>query len=357
MQTTTTCDEEQTTPLRAMRSGLIEALGNEARGGDAGTLLAILQQATDELRAAQADKAAPLFRPLDGLGTELLDDYTKRQAAAARHGGVVGVRTGLDHLDEALNGLEPGKLYMLAAMPGAGKTTLALQWAASIAQAGAPALYISLENDAIDLARKTACRMGQVSYAAALKGKLPNAAWRAAVSRLGKLQGRLYVTTPRVEMPDPVALVEGIKAEQGQAPALIVIDYLQAWVKRDGSNGVELRERVDRFVPLLRQIGETYGCAVLAISSQNRASYQNGGMQAMKESGDIEYNADAVLSLSRDEPEGNGNGKNGAGVPPRGSSPNVLLKLTIDKSRQGLTGRPMLLTLRGDLCMVEERDE
>jgi replicative DNA helicase len=87
----------------------------------------------------------PLVTPADSLIDNLLTDFGKRQAAAATNGGVVGVRTGLDHLDETLNGLEPGKLYMLAAMPGTGKTTLALQWAATVAQSGRGALYISGE--------------------------------------------------------------------------------------------------------------------------------------------------------------------------------------------------------------------
>lgn len=348
METTTaTHDSDMNAYLHVMRAGLIESLGGGAHDGDINTLLASLLQAVDELRARQGGAAAALATPLDRLGGALLADFDQRRAAAAQHGGVVGVRTGLNHLDETLNGLEAGKLYMLAAMPGTGKTTLALQWAASIAQAGAPALYISLENDAVDLARKTACRMGQVSYTAALKGKLDAAVWGAAVERLGALRGRLYVATPRATMPDLAALVEGIDAEQGRAPALIVIDYLQAWVKRDASGGAEVRERVDRFVPTLRAIGEHYGCAVLAISSQNRANYATGGMGAMKESGDIEYNADAVLSLARSSD------KELLAAAPYGRTP---LMLTIDKNRQGLTGRPIALTLHGDLCMVEEWD-
>jgi hypothetical protein len=129
------------------------------------------------VRTAAADSAGPLvYQVGDGLAAELLADFAARAQAASRNGGVVGVRSGISHLDETLNGLEAGKLYILAAMPGAGKTTLALQMAATVAQAGRPALYLSLENDAADLARKCACRLGKVSYAAALKGKLTPAA-------------------------------------------------------------------------------------------------------------------------------------------------------------------------------------
>jgi len=321
---------------------------------DVVTLRDLVGQASKKLRdVANSSTDAPLFAQADSLIDDLLSDYGKRQAAAGANGGVVGVRTGHGHLDETLNGLEPGKLYMLAAMPGTGKTTLALQWAATIAQAGQGALYISLENDAVDLARKTACRLGQVSYAEALKGKLSRQDWAAAVDKLRKLQGRLYLSTPRATMPTLTSLVEGIMTRTGAAPALIVLDYMQAWVKRQatGTEASDVRERIDRFTPELRMIGEQYGCAILAISSQNRAGYVAGGMAAMKESGDIEYNSDAVLTLARlDDKELKARGYGDITHDPR-TTP---LKLVVEKNRSGLTGRPIPLLLDGDHCVVQE---
>jgi len=288
----------------------------------------------------------------EGLADALLTDYGKRQVAAAAHGGVVGVRTGLNHLDEALNGFEPGKLYMLAAMPGTGKTTLALQWAATVAQAGYPALYLSLENDSLDLARKLACRLGQVRYPDALKGKLDRRDWSLAVQSLSKLQGMLYLSTPRASMPDLPSVVESLMEYTSVPPTLIVVDYLQAWVKRmagRAGDGADVRERIDRFTPELRALGERYGCAVLAISAQNRANYINGGMAAMKESGDLEYNADAIMTLSKvDE-------KDKAFDITR--DPRLIpLKLTVDKNRQGIAGSHIKLLFDADYCMVEEED-
>ncbi len=337
--------------LLAVVSGL--ATRAQQSGVNADALRSLADQGAKELRdLASPPSNMPLFAQADSLIDDLLSDFGKRQAAAAAHGGVVGVRTGLDHLDETLNGLQPGMLYMLAAMPGTGKTTLALQWAATVAQAGYGALYISLENDATDLARKTACRLGDVSYAAALKGKLTHQEWAAAVDKLRKLQGRLYLSTPRTTMPTLTSLVEGIMTRSGTAPALIVVDYLQAMVKRTaiGAEASDVRERIDRFTPELRAIGEQYGCAILAISSQNRAGYAGGGMAAMKESGDIEYNSDAVLTLSKlDDRELKARGYDITHDPR--TTP---LKLVVEKNRQGMTGRPIPLLLNGDLCMVEE---
>ncbi len=329
---------------------------------DATILRSLAEQASKELREIASPPAdGPLFDQADNFIDKLLDDYGKRKAAAAANGGVVGVRTGLNHLDETLNGFEAGKLYLLASMPGSGKTTLALQWAATVAQNGRGALYISLENDAVDLARKTACRLGQVSYAEALKGKLSRQDWTDAVGKLRGLQGRLYLSAPGATMPSLTSLIEGIMTRTGTAPALIVLDYLQAFAKRavTSAEASDLRERIDRFTPELRAIGEQYGCAVLAISSQNRAGYAVGGMAALKESGDIEYGADVIMTLCKVDEEDIGRGQR-KGVPVNYATmrdPRLTpLKLVIEKNRQGLTGRPISLLLHGDLCMVEEED-
>lgn len=349
MQDTTSLDEIVERLLDVV-SGV--ATRAQQSGIDLDSLRTLAAEASQTLRdLAREPSDTALFTPADSLIDALLDDYGKRQAAAAAHGGVVGVRTGLDHLDETLNGLQPGLLYMLAAMPGTGKTTLALQWAATVAQAGQSALYLSLENDGTDLARKTVCRLADVSYADALKARISRQEWASAVDKLRKLQGRLYLSTPRATMPTLTSLVEGIMTRTGSAPALVVVDYLQAMVKRTatGADASDVRERIDRFTPELRAIGEQYGCAILAISSQNRAGYAGGGMGALKESGDLEYGADVIMTLAKAEEK-----EKGFDITrdPR----KISLKLTVEKNRSGLTGRPIALTLDGDRCMVEEED-
>lgn len=350
----------QATPALAERlQSILLGLLVRIKDGETDDLSASLltHAAIDELRAVAgtqsvADDPTALYQ-LGELMPHLLADHAQREALTTVHGGVVGVRSGIGHLDETLNGFEPGKLYLLAAMPGTGKTTLALQWASTVAQGGAPAVYISLENDAVDLARKTACRLAGVSYTAALKGKLPAERWAAAVAQLDSLGGRLYVSTPRAAMPDLSALLAAVSERAGQPPALVVLDYLQAYAKRAAAQveAADVRERIDRLTPLLRALGERHGCAVLAISSQNRSGYLAGGMASLKESGDLEYGADVTMILARAADEAGGKSAALLTSSLTGLSP---LTLTVDKNRQGLTGRPILLALHGDRCSVGE---
>jgi len=327
-------------------------------GHDDDAMRTSAREAADALRAmATAVHDEPLLTLADSLGADLLADYEERLVASARNLGVVGVRTGITHLDELLNGLQAGRLYLLGAMPGCGKTTLALQMAATVAQAGHPALFVSLENDALDLAYKSACRLGQVSYARALKGKLDRNEWARAVGALRKLDGRLYLSTPRAIMPDLATLVEGVMARSGEAPKVVVLDYLQAFAKRGVKAGddSEIRERLDQLTPKLRTLAEQYKCAVLAIASQNRAGYEKGGQAALKESGDLEYGADVVMTLARLN-EKSDRAELDAWLSTRETNPAMTpLNLFVDKNRFGLSGAPIKLVLDGDVCTVEER--
>ncbi len=329
--------------------------------GDPGKIIGLMDNASAELRVLWQHMAAAngfSWEPgtelcaMDEMADRLLTDHLQRRQMAEKHGGVVGVRSGLNHLDETLNGLQRGQLYMLAAMPGSGKTTLALQWTATVAQAGYPALFISLENDAADLARKTACRLGKVSYSAALKGKVDPTTWRDAVGSLKDLHGNLFIATPRTVIPELGEMIQDVQKRAGQAPALVVIDYLQALVKRSarGADTADVRERIDRLTPELRRLGEVYGCAVVAISSQNRSGYADGGMAAMKESGDLEYGADVTMTLGKPSKE---DAKSWPSVAP-GLTP---LVLKVEKNRQGMTGQPIRLTLHGDRCTITEMDQ
>lgn len=340
----------------AIAAGLAD-IAHQASFDDATLRERVESVASDLRKIARGGAAAPSVYAADALAQPLLDDFGARRAVSAKNGGIVGLHTGFGHIDEVLNGLEAGKLYALAAAPGAGKTTLALQVATTVALAGNLVLYVSLENDAVDLARKTACRLGDVSYTMALKGKMHPEQWEMAVGELEALNGNLFLATPRDTMPDLHALIESIQASTGRSIALVIVDYLQAWVKRSAAAGetADVRERIDRFAPALRALGEQFGCAVIAISSQNRAGYTPGsspsaekGMSSLKESGDIEYTCDALLTLAR-VPEDAATKLQRPGL-----MQGTLLRLSVDKNRQGLTGRPIQLTLHGDRCRVVE---
>jgi len=214
---------------------------------------------------------------------------------------VMGIPSGLKRLDHLTNGWFPG-LHVLAAGPGAGKTTLALQFAAHAAATGSPVLFVTYENSASNLVLKLLCARSSGSPNDVERGFgdmellkhtiAENAPWLA---RLSFIEGDSRLRSSAVE--------EQMRSLMGphSQPGLIVFDYLQRAAHGLGYD--QLRQNVSLLSGELRDLSLRLNCAVIAISSQNRSSgdYGRGGtaqLDSLKESGDLEYSADTVTLLT-----------------------------------------------------------
>ncbi len=222
---------------------------------------------------------------------------------------IMGHATGLSRLDDLLGGLEPGRVTILQAAPGSGKTTLSNQIAHHIAaHAGAPVLYISYENDPQDLTLKTLCRLAGVSVSQVSKGlirpeKLGEAA-RLFQARAGTLYyqaGNGATTTETIR----ATLRAMVRTHPEAGHPVVVIDYLQQLARAATGGGREdIFAAVSRISGQLSTLANETGAHVWAISSMNRAGYANGakaGLASGKGSGDIEFDAAHVLSLNTDD--------------------------------------------------------
>lgn len=116
-------------------AGILRAAGRRRRAEDVLTRLA---DGTARLQNVIREDQAGRMVSASGIIGELLADLEKRRAAVKEHGAAaVGIPTGIRRLDTLLGGLQTG-LHLLAAEPGAGKTTLALQIAGRAAADGCP---------------------------------------------------------------------------------------------------------------------------------------------------------------------------------------------------------------------------
>jgi replicative DNA helicase len=95
---------------------------------------------------------------------------------------------------------------------------------------------------------------------------------------------------------------------EGGGAGVLVVDYLQrvarAQLGQQRAGGMrDLRESVTSLTEQLRYLARDLNCTVIAVASQNRASgYANANaMTSAKESGDVEYTADVLMSLANDE--------------------------------------------------------
>lgn len=241
-----------------------------------------------------------------------------------------GVPTGLIDLDKQIGGFLPGWLYILAARPSVGKSSLALQLAYNIMQRGDWVYFVSLEMKkrlirhrllamltGIDLQR-----IGQHQVGDGELGRLTD-----ATAQIAELPFEVD-DSGKMSMADIRNAALQLTAERG-TPGLIVVDYLQqveTGKRREENRAVDVGD-ISRG---LKQLAMALDCPVLALSQLNRAveGRQNHIPQLsdLRESGGIEQDGDLVMFIYRDEMYNKDTDRHG------------IADLIIAKNRQGPLG-------------------
>lgn len=216
------------------------------------------------------------------------------------------IKTGFQNLDDAIDGVGPG-LYVLGAIPSLGKTTLMHQMADNMAMAGEHVLYFSLEQEPFELASKSVARESyKISKESALTewgiqrgyddSKKQEMVRKAQSQYQEAIGNRLKIISGihNVSIDDIVISVEDFIKRTGNSP-VVIIDYLQ---KVKVVDSLSDKQRIDHITSTLKQLQSRNKIALFVISSFNRANYmQVADFESFKESGDIEYSADAVWAL------------------------------------------------------------
>lgn len=242
--------------------------------------------------------------------------------------------TGIAGLNAALSGgLEQDRLMVLLGAPGSGKTTFSNQMADHVAGQRRAVLYVTSEDTPATLLAKTIARRGMVDYNAVLRGWQSHKAMiDAALQEYAASESAHYVryldATQGLSLDDmyeqAVSHFSNLERETTGAP-LLVVDYLQR-LSRHENLGADARQSATVYVERLRAMACDLHCTTLVLSAMNRASgYAGNGLTAAKESGDIEYTADVIMSLAGDP--------DGLEIAPGHRQ----WMLRIDKNRQGAT--------------------
>ena len=228
------------------------------------------------------------------------------------------IPTGFKALDDALDGGFYPSLTLVGGLSSLGKTSLVLQIADQVAAQGIDVLYFSLEMAEAELISKS------VSRHTLLEVKAKGLDTSKAKTARGVTDGRRYQNYSRTELDIIKAAlqayadyaghiriirsglgrtgVEDIRAAvqahidaTGRRP-LCIVDYLQ--VLKPSSDRMTDKQAADEAVTGLKNLSAETSTAIVAISSLNRASYKEAiSMEALKESGGLEYGSDIVIGL------------------------------------------------------------
>lgn len=220
--------------------------------------------------------------------------------------GVRGVATGFPALEEVLGGLKPQDLVILAARPSQGKTALALSILSHACLVREhSALFVSLEMSALSIAdRLLSAHTGIASTKLLRAWELtPGERERITMAGVGLQSMQLTIADrPNQTVGQVAANARRIKSRRGLD--LVVIDYM-GLIDGQRQKGENRQEEVARISRRLKGMARELDVPVLCLHQLNRQSEQREGhrprLSDLRESGQVEQDADAVLLLHRPE--------------------------------------------------------
>lgn len=215
-----------------------------------------------------------------------------------------GITTGFYGLDKITNGLQKGDLILLAARPGFGKTSFAMNVITNAAIAGHKCAIFSLEMPKEQIIQRTLCSIACVNMAKALSGDLDSAEWQRLFQAMNKLKELdIYIDDGSYSTPLTImSKCRRLKHEKGLD--LIMIDYLQLMSSGEKSSGDNNRQNeIASFTRTLKIAAKELGIPILLLSQLNRAVDKRTDhtpvLSDLRESGSIEQDADIVMFINR----------------------------------------------------------
>jgi len=273
--------------------------------------------------------------PIASVVQNVFDDLS---AAASSGNQIPGISSGLPDLDRVTLGLNKSELILVAARPGMGKTSIALNMALHAAMNEHKTVAIfSLEMSREQLTSRLLSRAALIPSQNLLTGQFTDQQWRD-ISEAAQV---LSATEIRLD-DNPTLTVSDMNAQCRRVPdlGLVVIDYLQLMQSAGSGHSWSNESRtqaVSDISRMLKIMAKELNVPVLCLSQLSRANESRQDKRPMlsdlRESGAIEQDADVVIGLYRD------------GYYNKESENPNLAEAIVLKNRKGSTGTVELLWL------------
>ena len=302
----------------------IVQLGYTTDGADVEGLVNLAQS---EVFAVSEQRNSTNYVTLEQVVPDL---YEELERNANRDGGLDGVPTGFAELDAKLNGLRAGQMIIIAARPGGGKSTLAMDICRSCAvHNNKAAAYFSLEMNRTELSMRLLAAESRVFLDRMIKGELESRDWQEIARTLDKISQAPLIVDDSPNMTMGEIRAKSRRMKQQFDIQLIVIDYLQ--LLTSGGKSVESRQQeVSEFSRSIKLLAKELEIPIVAVAQLNRDSEKRNDKRPqvadLRESGSLEQDADVVLLIHREDMFNENTEKQG------------MADIIIGKQRSGPTG-------------------
>ena len=268
---------------------------------------AVLDAAEQKIYAVRRGRSAQNMEQISVVLQGVLDHLAELSATGGKT--LPGLSTGLSAVDDKINGLSKSDLILLAARPGMGKTSFALNIATRVAmQQKVPVAIFSLEMTKEQLTNRILSAEAGIDSQAFRTGALRAEDWEYLALDTEKLHDApIYMDdTSGITITEMKAKIRRVNQDPARPNVgLIVIDYLQ--LMTSGQRSENRVQEISSITRNLKIMAKEMNVPIIALSQLSRAVEKQGNnsshrpqLSDLRDSGSIEQDADCVLFLYRD---------------------------------------------------------
>ncbi len=259
----------------------------------------LIEYAEKQIFALAEKEVSGEFVDIKNIVLDAYEDIEKRYMGNE----LEGVITGYAGLDKMTDGFKKKNLIYLAGRPSMGKTALALNIAEKNVLSGNSVAVFSLEMGKEELVKRMLKGISMVSFEKLQAKKMEEKDWQRMIKAASLLlEKRLFIDdTPSLTVSEMTSMCRKLKREKGLD--MVIIDYLQ--LINTKTRQASRREEIDIISRSLKAMAKELDLPVIVISSLSRAVEQRNSkvplISDLRESGQIEYDADLVIFVHREE--------------------------------------------------------
>jgi replicative DNA helicase len=223
-----------------------------------------------------------------------------------RDSAYTGLPTGFRDLDDLTSGLQPGNLIVIAARPGVGKSSLAMNMGTNVSVTGKSVAVFSLEMSRFEIGMRVLCAEARVPWDRIRNKRVGPQDWQNVAHAAERLHAAPLniVDSGNVNIVDIRAKARRMRTSRAGLD-LIIVDYLQLMTSPNQRRPDNRQQEVAEISRSLKLLAKELGIPVVALSQLNRNPESRADkrpqLSDLRESGAIEQDSDLVMFIHRDD--------------------------------------------------------